>query len=198
MLAKCIHHNSDDFESEDKFRNYISKNKGFECDLKEKIFIVYAIQITENFPLLYVHKNENDSYSWPYYLPFFEIVDSRFSRYWDEKYMSGSLENLNTYPLNTVLAFSDWAKEGQIFYERLLDNDLEKKSIYQKYKALMDLEFAMPGIKEKAIDLGKENWLICPKCDESWQDENVSVHEMVKCPKCKTTWLSPVNEKKLS
>ena len=62
---------------------------------------------------------------------------------------------------------------------------------YKKYKALMHLEFATPDIKKKAIYLDHKNWLMCPNCDETWEDELAPIHEMVKCPKCNSLFLSP-------
>ena len=51
--------------------------------------------------------------------------------------------------------------------------------------------FALPNVTTKVIDLENDDWVMCPNCDEAWQDRNIRVHEMVKCPKCESLYLSP-------
>ncbi|MDR3624750.1 MAG: hypothetical protein P4L16_06390 [Chlamydiales bacterium] len=52
-----------------------------------------------------------------------------------------------------------------------------------------ELGEALPEIEEIAQDLLEDNWLMCPLCQEAWQD--YSKYAMVYCPKCNNKLHNP-------
>lgn len=207
MILKCTNNRITDFKNQIDIFEILKKNYspidwpigiGIGC-----FFKVYAIKQGSLLNRVFI-ADQNPLIIDSYHDIFFEIIDSRISRYWDKNFQGMSYEEIKSLPKGTEASFKEWINDPNFYYKLIegeevpgVFTDKESKDalkIFQRYKDLMDLEFAMPGIKEKAIDLGSDNWLMCTKCDESWQDENAKIHEMVKCPKCVTVWLSPLNQ----
>lgn len=184
MIVKCIN----------------SKATGLE---KNEAYVVLCIGIQNDNIYFAIDEDKNLTYSTEipsYYMrTSFEIIDFRISRYWSKKYQNLSYKSLVSLPNNSEISFDEWKDN---FYYILHTGEDEVENIskkeaddvlntYKKYKALMHLEFATPDIKKKAIYLDHKNWLMCPNCDETWEDELAPIHEMVKCPKCNSLFLSP-------
>lgn len=77
----------------------------------------------------YIHSLEECCFPSPYPLELFEIVDSFVSEHWVANSMTDSIKEKYI-----VLSFKEWALDG-MFYERLVEGDLECAAIYKKYLA---------------------------------------------------------------
>jgi hypothetical protein len=66
--------------------------------------------------------------------PLFEIVDSRYSRYWQVQLATNGL---------LEIAFEHWFSIPD-FYDRLTDSEAQAVLIFDKMKELMDAEAAIP------------------------------------------------------
>lgn len=158
---------------------------------QESVWIVYAVGFRSALKRYYVLEDIGDFCPYSFDESEFAIIDNRNSVYWHSPVY------------NSEVSFKEWAEDPE-FYHKLFEGeavpglftDAEAKAairIFQKYKALMDLEFALPSVTKAAIDLDYDFWVMCPDCDEAWQDTHAVVHEMVKCPRCFQRWLSPLN-----
>ena len=167
-----------------------------------RVYVVYALNIIEGRSYFYVV--EFDEFSGPSQIVtvFFEILDTRVSMYWSCDFLRIEIDKIVV--RNFGVSFKEWVEDPE-FYHKLFEGEAvpglftdeeakEAIQIFQRYKALMDLEFALPSITKYAINLESDNWVMCPTCDEAWQDENATIHEMVKCPKCCEKWLSPLKK----
>ena len=148
-----------------------------------KEYTVYGITIFLGHIWYYLC---DESYSYfPIWQPaaLFDVVDNRISKYWmysftHKRFLSSEI---------IYFAFKEWI-DDPYFYDNLSDGKEEYKSIFKKYKKLMDLEFPDDSIKELAVVLNK-TYLMCPFCDESW--ENTTNDAMVECPKCSRKMNNP-------
>ena len=154
--------------------------------------VVYAVGFVAAVKRYYVFEHIGDLCPYSFNESEFTIVDNRISVYWVSP------------ACNSVASFKEWVEDPE-FYHKLFEGEAvpglftdeeakEAIQIFQRYKTLMDLEFALPSITKYAINLESDNWVMCPTSDEAWQDENATIHEMVKCPKCCEKWLSPLKK----
>jgi hypothetical protein len=99
-----------------------------------KEYIVYAISQWQG-NLLYCICDERFTY-YPIHnpAPLFEIVDARYSRYWQVQLATNGL---------LEIAFEHWFDLPN-FYEKLTDGETETILIFDKIKELMDAEAAIP------------------------------------------------------
>lgn len=175
------------------------KSKSVENGLdRDSFYVVYAFEYIDDILYFYVIKDCIFSFVSIVNSAFFVGFDDRQSVYWCQ------LPKIDQ-AINTRLnAFKEWIEDPN-FYHKLFEGEAvpglftdeeakEAIQVFQRYKALMDLEFALPSITKYAINLESDNWVMCPTCDEAWQDENATIHEMVKCPKCCEKWLSPLKK----
>jgi hypothetical protein len=166
MKIKCIENSICD--------DFLSK---YFLDLNTE-YVVYAVAI-EKGNLIYCICDRAYSYH-PRWKParYFEITDSRISRYWIFL-LDGP------YP---ILSFPEWANQSD-FYGNLCEGEKTEVTIFQSYKGLMDLEFPNSRITQTAQIIDRE-WLMCPSCFDAWKHYEVQ-DALICCPKCKTVWNNP-------
>lgn len=107
-----------------------------------------------------------------------EVIDNRLSRYW----VFGQLvENNVGVNKPKVLSFPEWANDA-FFYQNLLDGVLTTSTVWQDYRAAMELEFASTSLSIDAEPLAN-GWLQCGKCLDAWLALDTT-NEVVICPAC--------------
>lgn len=146
-------------------------------------YVVYAIQMDSVFPKLFIADDVFSYYPKPYYLPLFDVVDERFSRFWrpPAKYLTWKALNQNDEIGKQLIAFKEWVWKGDLFFERLFDGMPQEIELFSKYKKAMDMEFAPPDLKDLANRL-EGSWIQCSLCFEAWECDDKN--ELVKCPEC--------------
>lgn len=140
MIVKCIKNKLADFEEGDlkaALRKVIhleeDEDIGFEIN---RNYVVYGLNLNflvGNFPFYYVCENEESMYPIPVAAVFFEIVDSRLSKYWQFVFESND-------DYRSELVFSEWASD-KTFYEKIVDGSENEEAIFSKYKTLLENEF---------------------------------------------------------
>lgn len=178
MKIKCIYNKFSDvpaefFPADINYKN----NSDFYLDIGKE-YTVYGMTIRDGLIWYYVCDRCFTYY--PRWKPssFFNVMDSRLSRYWI--YSFKKFDNYaQAYP---IITFPEWANEHPDFYDRLTDKDEYEVTIFKSYKELMDLEFPDYSISDIA-QIGDDKWLICPMCIDGWQSCN-NRDALVKCPKC--------------
>jgi hypothetical protein len=110
----------------------------------------------------------------------FDVIDDRVSQYW--VFAPRLPKKIDGNERSAMLAISDWAHNRK-FFDQLVNSDQEAWKIWRKYKSLMEMEFATPGIVRKAEIVG-DGWVLCAECINGWKID--THHEMVKCPSCGT------------
>lgn len=118
--------------------------------------------------------------------PLFKVTDERISRYW----VYGHTPRTSQATEQVLFAFPEWVNDPY-FYDQLTEGIDKYKEIFAKYKKLMDLEFPDTSIQREA-NLLKNNWVMCPNCDESWEVTNQN--RMLKCPNCHKIMHNPIYE----
>lgn len=118
----------------ERLKKYISMPDG-EVDLEVgREYTVYGIVFWDNSPWLYVCSEDYDEYPKPFAAEFFDVVDQRLSAHWS----LASLDQGDGEILSS-LVFDEWAKDPS-FYERLIEDDPEAVSLFDRYRKLMDQE----------------------------------------------------------
>ena len=181
MKVKCIENKVLLLPDEIK-KNYSISYPEFSV-LVGKEYVVYGMTLNLGYIWYYLCDEHFDYY--PVWKPssFFEVVDSRLSRYWIYSYQVHP--DIETYP---VIAFPEWANNLD-YYDKLTDGDDPEVAIFKTYKELMDLEFPDSSIS-KAAQIGDAEWLICPLCWEPWQNSE-DIDALVRCPKCQKILNNP-------
>lgn len=115
-----------------------------------------------------------------------EVHDARMSRYW--RYACHF--RTNPHPLGYVmlLGFPEFLDDS--FRVRLFDREPQAEAVFDKYREMMLLEFALPGIERRAKNL-EDGWIMCAKCCDAWQ-QSLTLDEMVRCGTCGEIQLRPV------
>lgn len=196
MLVRCIKNNINDIKEHSKLFDNLKKSFGEEHDGKLRIevgktYVVYGVEIIEEYPWYHICVEEGILYPWPYAAPFFEIIDNRLSRYWFFGYsVRNNKEEKEEFvsEIYTEISFKEWIEQND-FAGRLLDGSEREISLFQKYKRLMDVEFVNPEVSRTALVL-LDSWIQCTVCDESW--EATKENEMLRCPKCSTILINPL------
>ena len=104
-----------------------------------KEYVVMAITKWDNVLYFYVLGDESIKYPLPFPIQIFEVIDSRFSEYWNYSKNNFS-ESLNISE-HEVISFNEWSVGKDFFYEKILDEDSETLLIFIKYRDLMINEF---------------------------------------------------------
>ena len=140
MKVRCIHNKLSDINGKST-REWLKKNvirvdnddheiSHYEIGMK---YTVYGLVFWNNLPFFYIVEGDND-YPTPKYAGFFEVTDSKYSKYWQ---VTHSVNDENK--VRTVIVFKEWA-ESEKFYENLLNDEDVELEIFAKYKELMDQE----------------------------------------------------------
>ncbi|RNA63017.1 hypothetical protein D1631_14290 [Chryseobacterium nematophagum] len=141
-------------------------------------YTVYAIEYTEESRVnFFILDESGNTYPQNYPSEFFQITDSKMSKYWEG--FTGK-ENYPTEPLfPNLITFKEW-KNNKYFEEEMMDNIGNANIIFKKYQNLINNEFPDSQLKN-AISMDK-NWVMCPNCDNAWQTDNIN--GIIECPKC--------------
>ena len=119
--------------------NYLDPYGDFTKDLEfgltiGKEYVVYAFYERQGQIWYYIADDHYMYYPMQNPAPLFEVVDDRLSKYWRFKlWENGLLE----------VAFSQWFTD-LYFYDKLTDQEPEEVEIFNRIKALMDLEAETP------------------------------------------------------
>jgi len=149
-----------------------------------KEYIVYALSEFFN-DVWFCICDENHINSFPMWRPsmFFEVTDSRLSRYWVFSFQEDSNNKKRPF-----FSYSEWAN-NDFYYDSLTEDEDIEVEIFETYKKLMDLEFPDNSIKEIA-QIGDEKWLICTSCLDAWESSD-SRDALVICPYCQIIQNNP-------
>lgn len=98
-----------------------------------KEYIVYAISQWQGNLSYYICDERYTYYPIQNPAPLFEIVDPRYSRYWQVQLATNGL---------LEIAFEHWFSIPN-FYDKLTDSEAESVLIFEKMKELMDAEAAI-------------------------------------------------------
>jgi hypothetical protein len=148
-----------------------------------KVYVVYCLSVRGSFAWYFICDDVELSYPVPYAAPLFKLIDPRLSRYW-----ICSLSDRDQPNTELMLTFREWASDG-LFYEKLVEDARDDPSAFAQYKVAFDCEFPDPSVETAASVIDKD-WLLCPKCEESWQC--VSSDGMVTCPECQALLHNPL------
>ncbi|MDY6806949.1 MAG: hypothetical protein SXA11_24505 [Cyanobacteriota bacterium] len=119
--------------------DYLDPDGGYTRDLEfgltiGKEYVVYAFYEWEGQVWYYICDDHKMYYPMQNPAPLFEVVDKRVSKYWQFDLRSNGLLRV---------AFSQWFTVPY-FYDKLTDKEPEEVEIFNKIKALMDLEAETP------------------------------------------------------
>lgn len=185
MILKCLS-NKGSFLPTD----FLLPNAGYGSDAiftgikPGEYYVVYGMAIFSGYIWYYLTSNDNpDYFPMARPAPLFEVVNGHLSKYWIYSFFPGKDRESSF----TVWAFPEWVNDVY-YYDSLSDDDETAVNIFIKYKALMDLEFPIPSVADKAT-VYDESWLGCPFCIDAW--ESTSTDGLVICPKCKHKLLNP-------
>ena len=177
MQIKCVHTSiseiamNADQQLVTYLKDSISNSDGLYGYLeKNVIYNVYGIDYGHNCSWVFICENQDDNYPMAYPFPFFKIIDSHISKYW---------ECGLSYDGNIFLTFKEWLRDD-MFYENLLNDSPKELEIFVKYKRLIDMEF--PDQTLKTANIIHDNWIMCFYCEEAWEADNGL--GVIRCPKC--------------
>ncbi|XZN92880.1 MAG: hypothetical protein ACM65M_08655 [Microcoleus sp.] len=119
--------------------NYLSPSLDITTETEFKLipgkeYIVYAISEWQGNLSYYICDERYTYYPIHNPAPLFEIVDGRYSRYWQVQLAANGL---------LEIAFEHWFSIPN-FYDRLTDGESEAVLIFEKIKELMDAESEIP------------------------------------------------------
>lgn len=117
----------------------------------------------------------------------FVITDDKISRYWHYCKNHSSL----VHAIQGTWGYKQLTDDT--YADKLADKDLDALEAFNHYKKLMELEFPDPENPLTAKLLEIQKWIMCPVCDESW--EEFSFDGMVRCPNCKSVLHNPFHVK---
>ncbi len=178
MIIKCIE-NKHSLISIQKYTDIAET----EYILVGKEYVVYGFCQFGNYIEFCVYEDTICSFPiWCLY-PFFEIINPLASRYW----LCSIKEDYND-KKGMVIGFPEMIRDDS-FYNNLTDGEEEEVRIFRYWKALMDLEFPINVIKQKA-QFGDEKWFMCPSCIDAWEDSD-NRDAMFICPMCKQLFHYP-------
>jgi hypothetical protein len=185
MIVKCIANNRKDLPLD-----FLRPKSGFGIDYSfpliiNKYYIVYGMILFDNYICYYI-EDENH----PYYpvwspSPLFEVVNGQLSKYWVYSFIQEKI--IDKIDIRTMWGYPEWANDPY-YYELLFDGEEKQVNIYRSYKRLMDVEFPIPWIEDKAEAMD-DHWLFCSYCIDAWQ--SFSTDGMVICPTCNRTMHNP-------
>lgn len=115
---------------------YYKYDLNYELDIKiGKTYNVYGIIFWENVPFYYIYK-EDMNYPTPVCGLFFDLKNSNFSKYW----VLRTLTDLKGFEI--IITFKEWA-DDKMFYENLLNEELDEVKLMKRYKKLIDEELIL-------------------------------------------------------
>lgn len=99
-----------------------------------KDYVVYALALQKHAQVWY-YISDDDEHPYPlhYPAPMFQVIDSRFSRYWRFAFTPQHLDHV------ALCAFEDWVLDPY-FYDRLTDVEEKEVSKFKIMKTLIDSE----------------------------------------------------------
>lgn len=102
-----------------------------------KTYTVFAITKFFDVIFYYILGDESDKYplSFPHYL--FMIVDNKISKYWDTSLSIIEKPELIKIENGEVISFKEWAFKKDMFYENLLEENLNEVSLFFSYRDKM-------------------------------------------------------------
>lgn len=145
---------------------------------------VYAISEFYGFIWFCILDRNSDTSPMWYPSVFFEIIDSRLSRYWIFSFFENSLKKGK----RPFFGFPEWAVNIE-FYSDLVEGESEEIELFQRYRKAMDLEFPDKSVTVSA-QIGDEKWLICPDCMDAWEYSDAK-DALVICPICHQKFNNP-------
>jgi Zn-finger nucleic acid-binding protein len=184
MLVQCIENRFSDEKVPSVAKEVIRESFGSYQQYpltKGSYYVVYGIETRSSIPWYYVsdgNYNQSDHFyplAYPYC--FFFVKDDRPSSCWVKGKRASE---------ESITSFKEWVEE-EAFFEGLVNGEDREGQIFRKYKDLMDLEYAIPSVRDQ-VQILDDDWLMCPQCDEVWQ--NNSSLEMILCPKCQSIYLN--------
>lgn len=151
-----------------------------------KDYTVYGIEYLDEQEINFMIKDDT-GVIYPKFFPssFFEIIDSRLSRYF-----IGTSEK--QYPIKDIkypafISYKEIVLNG-FFYDDFIECKNEANQIFEKYKDLIDNEF--PSSELKDAELIENNWVFCCNCDESFEVKYNN--GIIICPNCKHKCNNPL------
>lgn len=137
MIVECVANKGKDLPRDwlDPSRNLTEKTK-FPLVIGKK-YTVYAFILRPPRGIRFYVYDENDVYLPIWYpAPLFVIVDHRLSKYWEFHFDDS--------PSTTwlIMAYPEWARDPWNYYNALSDQEKEAVEIFERYRRLMDSEFA--------------------------------------------------------
>lgn len=137
MKVKCITNRIDErftLDTAARLKRYISVGES-ELDIEiGREYIVYGIELWDNYPWVYIFSESYDEYPKPFALDFFEITERKISSHW-------VLKSQHTYKdkIKTQLVFCEWADDDS-FYEKLVNEDEKCIEAFESYRKIMNAE----------------------------------------------------------
>ena len=148
-----------------------------------KEYLVYAVTLRRGGVWYYLLDERGIEYPVWSPAPLFEVSDPRLSQYWIFGFHGGGVRSGDA-----VFAFVEWASDPLGYYDKLSDGEVNARSVFRRYRELMELEFDMQVDRPAAEELG-DGWMMCPQCREAWQT-SVS-GPLLKCPNCSAILKNP-------
>lgn len=130
-------------------------------------YLVVAIAFGPFVPWYFIDDRLSGlSYPELYPADFFEITDSRFSRYWSRGKWVDRLDGQHV-----IFATDEWNKcDG--FHGKLFSGDNQAKLIYQSNLIKLRAEYDLPWIVRKAVHL-ENGWVCDEDYLESWKADEL-------------------------
>lgn len=130
-----------------------------------KSYIIYGIEFTKEGFSNFLLVDDTDVYYLNIYpSEFFEIIDTRISKYW-----VGT--NCSNYPINDIIPPSTISfKEivtNNYFLGSLLNGEYDSQQIFLEYKKNIECEFPCEDLK--TAEIFGEKWVVCSYCGEIWE-----------------------------
>ncbi len=137
MIVKCVKNKLADFEEgpfKASLRKFIHLDENEDIGIKVGfLYTVYGVNLNffmERMPFYYICEDGRHSYPVPKSAVFFEIVDSKLSKYWRFVFNQNQQHGL---------FLPEWSHD-EGFYERLVDGNQKEEAIFSRYKKLIEVE----------------------------------------------------------
>lgn len=189
MILKCVENKISHIDANDEIKDKLYAEHNLHAEHNDNIVgslvvgsyhVVYTIGLRSSGLSRFYIDNQGLGYPISYMKYFFEVYCNKLSRYW-RLFSAPEGDFHSRFQYDFLMTFPEWGKDEH-FYGRLIDGGTQEVALYAKYKRLMDLEFLHPGIGQSTIPLGIENWVMCPHCDETWEENKYN--GISRCPKC--------------
>ncbi len=133
MRVKCISNYIKDESQNKKLVDWANKSGEFEITVG-KSYVVLAVSKLIDSYFIYIMGDESDNYPLAFPIIMFEMENTKISKYWDcdlDEITNFSILNLDN---NDVLSFSEWKMAGDLFSEKVLEEDYFTLKIFQDRK----------------------------------------------------------------